>query len=194
MKSKNISKEIIVAETVKMINENERPEISIHELARRLDIKPPSLYNHIKNTKDLRHEVFKYAIDQFVNNQNAAVLGKTKDAAVIAFSRAYYQFAKKNKGLYQLIMSMPLNGDEYEKEIAIPLLKSVIDVLKSYGLDDETNAIWQRVLRSILHGFIAQEELGYFYYYKDTESQRSRDIAIQCFLDGINKQVNKRKK
>ena len=59
MRSKGVSKETIVSEAVKLIEENGQSSISLRELARRLDIKTPSLYNHIKNTKDLRHEVFR---------------------------------------------------------------------------------------------------------------------------------------
>lgn len=189
MRSKGVSKEIIVSEAVKLIEENGQSSISLHELARRLDIKTPSLYNHIKNTKDLRHEVFKYAIDKFVANQNAATAGKQQDDAVKAFAEAYYQFAKENKGLYRLIMSMPLNNDDIEKEMAVPLLETVTNLLSGYGLNDETIAHWQRVLRAILHGFISQEDLGYFYYYTNTDSQKSREIAIQCFLNGLHAEL-----
>lgn len=189
MSSKGLSKEIIIAEAVKSIEESGRSTISLHELARRLGIKTPSLYNHIKNTKDLQHEVFKYAIDKFVANQNAATAGKQKDDAVKAFAEAYYEFAAANKGLYQLIMSMSLDNDETEKEMAVPLLETVMDLLSDYGLHDEASAHWQRVLRAILHGFILQEELGYFYYYKAIDLKKSREIAIQCFLNGLHTEL-----
>ncbi len=189
MSSKGLSKEIIIAEAVKSIEESGKSTISLHELARRLGIKTPSLYNHIKNTKDLQHEVFKYAIDKFVANQNAATAGKQKDDAIKAFAEAYYEFAAANKGLYQLIMSMPLDNDETEKEMAVPLLETVMNLLSDYGLPEEAIAHWQRVLRAILHGFISQEELGYFYYYKDIDVKKSREIAIQCFLNGLHAEL-----
>lgn len=186
MGNKGLSKEVIITEAVALIEESGKSSVSLHELARRLDVKTPSLYNHIKNTKDLQHEVFRYAIDKFVSNQNRATAGKHKDEAVRAYAQAYYKFASENKGLYRLIMSMPLDNDETEKELAVPLLKTAQSLLSDYGLSGEAIVHWQRVLRSILHGFISQEDLGYFYYYKDTDSQESRDIAIQCFLDGLN--------
>ena len=189
MGSKRVTKERIISEAIRLIEEKEQSVISLHELARRLGIKTPSLYNHIKNTRDLQHEVFRYAIDKFVANQNAATAGKQKDEAVRAFAEAYYQFAKENKGLYRLIMSMPLDNDDTEKELALPLLETVVKLLSDYGLQDETIAHWQRVLRAILHGFISQEDLGYFYFYKDTDSQKSREVAIQCFLNGLHAEL-----
>lgn len=188
MSSKGLNKEIIILEAVKVIEESGSPTISLHELARRLKVKTPSLYNHIKNTEDLQHGIFQYAINQFVQNQQQAIANKQKDEAIRAFAQAYYSFAIENKGLYRLIMSMPLNNDDAEKAMAVPLLEMVMTLLSDYGLSEEAKVHWQRSLRAILHGFISQEDLGYFYHYKDVDSKESFRIAIECFLNGLNSQ------
>ena len=64
MGAKGLTKEIIIAEAVALIEETEQPEVSLR-ISRRLEIKTPSLYNHIKNTKELQHAVFQFAIDKF---------------------------------------------------------------------------------------------------------------------------------
>ncbi len=186
MASKGLTKEIIIAEAVACMERTGQPAISLHELARRLGIKTPSLYNHIRNTRELRHEVFRYAIDKFVAHQRAATAHKERDEAVRAFAQAYHTFATQNKGLYRLIMSIPSEEDAQAKELAIPLLDTVVEILSGYGLTEEAIAHWQRVFRAILHGFISQEDLGYFYYYDSIELNKSREIAVQCFLDGLH--------
>ena len=133
MSTKGLTKEKIIAEAIAYIEESGQSRISLHELARRLGIKTPSLYNHIKNTRDLRHEIFRHAITMFVDNQNAATEGKQKDEAVMAFADAYFSFARENKGLYRLIMSMPQDNDDTEKELAVPLLETAIRLLRDYG-------------------------------------------------------------
>lgn len=192
MGAKGLTKEIIIAEAVAFIEETGQPEVSLHELARRLEIKTPSLYNHIKNTKELQYAVFQFAIDEFVANQKLATENKKKDEAVKAFADAYYSFATENKGLYRLIMSMPSEEDDMEKKMAVPLLNTVVSILSDYALTEETIAHWQRVFRAILHGFISQEYLGYFYYYNDIDLKKSRDIAVQCFLDGLHAEISSR--
>lgn len=189
MSAKGLTKEMIVAEAVSCIESTGQPTVSLHELARRLGVKPPSLYNHIKNTKELQHEVFRYAIDRFVENQEAATQGKEKDEAMRAFARAYYAFATENRGLYRLIMSIPSEKDDRAKELALPLLKTVVNIFTHYGLKEEAIAHWQRVFRAILHGFISQEDSGYFYYYDEVDLQTSREIAVQCFLDGLHAEI-----
>jgi AcrR family transcriptional regulator len=192
MGAKGLTKEIIIAEAVAFIEETGQPEVSLHELARRLEIKTPSLYNHIKNTKELQYAVFQFAIDKFVVNQKLATENKKKDEAVKAFANAYYSFATENKGLYRLIMSMPSEEDDMEKKMALPLLNTVVSILSDYALTEETIAHWQRVFRAILHGFISQEYLGYFYYYNEIDLKKSRDIAVQCFLDGLHAEISSR--
>ena len=189
MAVKGLTREMIVAEAVTCMEQTGQPTVSLHELARRLGVKTPSLYNHIKNTRELRYEVFRYAIDKFVANQRAATEGKRRDDAIRAFAEAYHAFAAENKGLYRLIMSIPSEEDERAKETALPLLETVVEILRDYGLTEETIAHWQRVFRAILHGFISEEELGYFYYYKSIDLKQSRDIAVQCFLDGLHAEL-----
>ena len=189
MGAKGLTKDLILAEAVACMESTGQPVVSLHEVARRLGVKTPSLYNHIKNTKELRYEIFQYAIGQFVANQRAATANKRKDEAVRAFAEAYHTFAVENKGLYRLIMSIPSEEDDRAKEVAIPLLETVVEILTDYGLTEESVAHWQRVLRAILHGFISEEDLGYFYYYKSIDLKKSRDIAVQCFLDGLHAEL-----
>ena len=186
MSAKGLSKQVIVNQAIKYIAETEKSEISLREVARRLGVKAPSLYNHIKNTEELQYAVYQHAIDLFVQNQQAATSGKTQDDAIKVFAEAYHTFAIENKGLYQVIMSIPSEEDETGKEIALPLLKTVVFILSDYGLPEESIAHWQRVFRAILHGFVSQEYLGYFYFYRDVDLKKSRDIALQCFLDGLH--------
>lgn len=190
MGCKGLNKGIIVAEAVSYIENTGEPTISLHELARRLGIKTPSLYNHIANTKELQYEIFKYAIDKFVTNQKEAIAGKEKDEAVRAFAEAYHTFATDNKGLYRLIMSIPSAKDERAKETALPLLNMVVEILSEYGLSEAGIAHWQRVFRAILHGFISQEDLGYFYYYSEIDVKESRKVAVECFLKGLHAELH----
>ena len=189
MSAKGLTKDLLLAVAVACMESTGQPVVSLHEVARRLGVKTPSLYNHIKNTKELRYEIFQYAIGQFVANQRAATANKRKDEAVRAFAEAYHTFATENKGLYRLIMSIPSEEDERAKEVAIPLLETVVEILTDYGLTEESVAHWQRVFRAILHGFISEEDLGYFYYYKSIDLKKSRDIAVQCFLDGLHAEL-----
>ena len=108
MRTKGLTEEVIVEQAIAYIQDTGQAVVSLHEVARRLGVKAPSLYNHIKNTKELQYEIVQYAIEQFAANQKAATQDKKGDEAIRAFAQAYYTFATENKGLYRMIMSIPL--------------------------------------------------------------------------------------
>lgn len=186
MVSKGLSKEKIVNEAIKIIEKNGKPDICLHEISRQLGIKTPSLYNHIKNTDELENSIFKYAIDLLVNQLELAIKNKEKDEAIKAFANQYIEFAIQNKGLYLLIMSIPKSKNSEAKQIALPLLNLVIDILKPYNLNKEYMVRYQRILRALLHGFIAEIYLDYFYYYSEINIKDSITLALENFAKEIN--------
>ncbi len=191
MPSKKLTKQIIIEEAVAYISETGSPEIAIREISRRLGVKAPSLYNHFRNTKELQYAVYQYSIEKFVMELRESIADKTRDEAIVAFAEAYHDFAIRNRGLYTLIMSIPSNNDENGNRIALPLLELAVSVLSEYGMDRTSVAHWQRVFRALLHGFVSQEYLGYFYHFGDADVEDSRRIAIRCFLDGLHDEIDR---
>lgn len=47
---------------------------------------------------------------------------------------------------------------------------------------------WQRILRSIIHGFLTQEEAGFFQHYP-ISVEISYQAAIRCFLNGLYAEI-----
>ncbi|MDE6724974.1 MAG: TetR family transcriptional regulator, partial [Ruminiclostridium sp.] len=56
----DIDKGVIIKKAAEMANETGLDKITLKLLASKLNIKPPSLYNHIKGLEDLRKEVMLY--------------------------------------------------------------------------------------------------------------------------------------
>lgn len=191
MATKGLTKESIVKEAIKLIEQSGKPDICLHEISRQLGIKTPSLYNHIKNTADLENSVFEYAINALINELKQAMQGKEKSDALRSFAYAYIDFAIRNKGLYLAIMSIPKSNNQEAKEIALPLLKLVIDTLSSFNLTNKNLIHYQRIIRAILHGFIAEIYLDYFYYYTEVSIDESISFAIENFIKEIECLENK---
>lgn len=182
---KGINRDAVLAKAVEMIERTEAPAISMRELAEKLGIKTPSLYNHVKSMDELLTGVSRRAAEELRRTQLAAIEGKDRDDALRALAGAYRRFAKEHKGLYQVTLSLPsLTGDE-TAEIAAAMAEPIFLVLSRYGLDREQTIHWQRVLRSIIHGFLSQEEAGFFRQ-DPTSAEVSYQVAVRCFLNGLH--------
>ncbi len=185
---KGISKDVILAKAVEIIERNENPAISMRELAEELEIKTPSLYNHVKSMNELFAEICRYAADKLRQAQLIAIQGKHRDDALFALAAAYRSFAKEHKGLYKVTTLLPsLQGATLTQTAAI-IAEPVFLVLSKYGLNEEQSVHWQRILRSIIHGFLTQEEAGFFRQYP-VSVEISYQRAIRCFLTGLHAEI-----
>ena len=60
-------------------------------------------------------------------------------------------------------------------------------VLADYRLTEEQKMHWQRVLRGLMHGFVSEEQAGYFSHYP-VSVEESYEIAVRCMTDGLHRE------
>lgn len=185
MAQKGISRDIILAKAIELIERNENPAISMRELAEELEIKTPSLYNHVKSMNQLFIDVSCYAAERLKQTQLAAIKEEHRDDALFALAAAYRNFAKEHKGLYKVTISIPTLQGDILTQTATAVAEPIFLVLSQYGLSEEQTIHWQRILRSIIHGFLTQEEAGFFRQHP-VGVEISYQIAIRCFLTGLH--------
>ena len=184
MAQKGICKDKIIAMAVQMVEQSGEPEISMRELAEQLNVKTPSLYNHIKSMEELLSEVSRYAAEQLKEAQLAAMSGKKDDEAVVALATVYRAYAKEHKGLYKAIMASSHLTTDSGHPSSEAMMIPVLEALSQFDLSEKQMMHWQRILRSIMHGFVAHENAGFFRH--DTaDSDDSFLKAIHCFLNGM---------
>ncbi len=85
-------------------------------------------------------------------------------------------------------MVIPAQHSAALTEIAVPIIQPVLRALSGYPLTVEEKMHWQRVLRSILHGFVSQECAGYFSHYP-ADVEESFHVTVVCFLAGLYKEM-----
>ena len=180
-----LNKQSVVDAAITLIEEKGYEHFSMRELADRLQVKTAALYNHVESMDALHLEVGYYAIARLRQAQLSAVEGSVRDEAVHALAYAYYNFAKEHPELYKVILSLPMTKNDALLLAAGDIVEPIMGVLSQYGLDQEQQMHLQRVLRSILHGFISQEAAGCFKHFPVNISDSFR-FAIRCFLDGLH--------
>lgn len=162
--------------------------VSLTALAQALEIRPPSLYNHIANLEDLHDGMALLAGQQLIADLRQASLGLVGQEAIMSMADAYRRFAHNHPGTYPLTIRAPEPEQTELVALSQEMIQMLLLVMASPGLqgDDALHAI--RGLRAILHGFTSLEAAGGYKMALDPEESFRR--LVGAYLQGIMEQVN----
>lgn len=183
-KKRWLTHDIVVQTAVKMANEcGDARDITLAALARALNVRTPSLYNHVGGVDDLKRAMTLYALRRLIHEIQRATVGLTGRDAVAATAVAYRQFALDYPGVYELTVRAPDPEEQELVHLAQTLLQSLLLMLASMGLEGNDALHAVRGLRAILHGFVSLEAAEGFKMALDREESYRR--VVDVFLDGL---------
>ena len=133
--------------------------LNIHTLSAELDIKPASLYNHIKGIDEVKADVARYALTEMDKLTRDAAVVYAGEEALLRIAVARRDFAENRAEIYgALTLYSVLQPSEYKKMSG--LHKNVVhQILDTYSLDDKVNRDFIIAFRSCLHGFVALKSI-----------------------------------
>lgn len=152
--------------------------LTLAKLAERLDVRIPSLYNHVAGLAGLRRALALRAIRGLADALARAAVGKASDAAVFAMADAYRAYEKAHPGLYAMAQRIPAGLDEEMRKAESAPVEVVLAVLDGYGLSGEDAIHAVRAIRSAIHGFLTLEATGGFGLNVSTDESFHRLIAL----------------
>jgi AcrR family transcriptional regulator len=158
--------------------------VTLALLARKLNIRTPSLYNHIDGLPGLRKKLSVYGLERLYEKLGHAVQNHSGDDAVRALGKAYLAFARSRPGLYELTLRAADPGDPEAADAGSRIVELIVDILSAYDLADDAALHAVRGLRSILHGFASLEQKGGFGLPLDLD--KSFQLLLDAFLEGIH--------
>ncbi|MGG5318979.1 TetR/AcrR family transcriptional regulator [Enterococcus sp. AZ072] len=150
---KKITKQEIVDVTIKILDEQGVEGVSLKEVAGNLQIKPPSLYNHIKNREDLLAQAAYFSLENFYQALILAGVGVEKKEALFAMSQAYRKFAVAHPGQYELIQKQIYWENTEAEQISNQVVNLLQKILDGFDLPKAEQIHFIRLMRSYLHGF-----------------------------------------
>lgn len=173
----------ILEAAAEIADQNGMGEVTLANLAKKLGIRPPSLYNHFDGLGGLRKKMAIYGIERLYEVLAEAAIGVAGDEAVMTISKAYVNFARKHPGLYEATLMAPEMEDEDVQLAGSKIVSLTVRVLQAYKLEGDAALHAVRGLRSILHGFSSLEKSGGFKMALDLDE--SLEIIIKAFMQGI---------
>lgn len=184
MPRNGLTNERVVESAVQLIEQSGIADFSMRALADSLNIKTASLYNHVQSMDSLLIDVCTYVLRMQRETELHAVAGKKGTDAITALADAYRQFAKDHRELYRLIMSKAASYGNSLTGISECMVEPFMMTLANSPLSETEKIHWQRVLRGIIHGFVSQEDAGFFAHLPANVDD-SFQTAIQCYIDGL---------
>ncbi|MBT2640781.1 WHG domain-containing protein [Bacillus sp. ISL-41] len=181
-----LDKNTIMIAAAELANEHGSEYITLAMLAKKLNIKPPSIYNHFDGLPGIKRELTIFSLEKLFNSLAEEAEGQARgEEAVMALSRAYLTFARSNPGLYEFALSAPDPADEYVHDAGKNIVELVVSAIRPFKLSEEEAIHAVRGLRSLMHGFSSLEQRGGFGMPLDLDE--SYQLAVTAFIKGLKK-------
>jgi AcrR family transcriptional regulator len=153
-------------------------------VAERLQIKTPSLYNHVESLSDLVHRIAVLAATELGDALRDAIQGRAGSDALFAAAVAMRSYVNQHPGRYAAGNHVRPGGPDDPLTPAIDrMLAPLSAVLRGYELDPGHEIHALRMLRSWLHGFATLEVEGGFRF--DTDIEESFLWIVQLLDSGL---------
>lgn len=158
--------------------------LTLAALAQRLDVRSPSLYNHISGLPGLRQELALMSVQQLSRTLTAAVADRTGDVAIQAVAAAYIGFVRQHPGLYEASFHAPDREEPHLAAASKATLDLLVHTFQPYPLTEAEVLHAVRGLRSLCHGFASIGAQGGFGMNFDPDE--SLRLAVAAFLNGLH--------
>jgi AcrR family transcriptional regulator len=163
--------------------------LTLAQVAARLGVKLPSLYNHVDGMPGMRRELALLGLRQLLDRMSRAAIGKAGDAAVLAVGIAYRAYVVQHPGVYAATVRAPPADDQQLRQLSQAIIDVILAVLEPYGLGQEAAIHAVRGLRSIVHGFATIELAGGFGLALDRDESFLR--LLRAFMAGLQAEDGK---
>ena len=182
--ARDLTEEKVVKKAAELANElGDVHQLKLKDLATALNVKVPSLYNHIKGTDGLIFALRLHAVTIWYENLRDAMAGKIGSEALWAAAQSYRSFAHANPGIYQLILPAGETDSEIDR-IGWNSISLLLLILGSFGLEGDEALHIVRGFRSLVHGFVSLELAGGFGLELDLD--QSFEQLFKAYLNGIH--------
>ena len=180
-----LDRETVVQAAVDLLDSEGVGSLSLGQLAERLGVQTPSLYNHVDGMPGLARELALRNARDLAACIGDAAIGKSGPPALLAVAEAYRGYIKQHSGLYMASLRasgvQAQDGSQIDAELAAAedrVVRIVLAVLASFGLTgfDAIHAV--RGLRSVVHGFATLEVAGGFGLPLDCDESFRRLVGI----------------
>jgi AcrR family transcriptional regulator len=148
-----VTKAAVIQTASDIADEKGLNNVSLKVVAEKLNIRTPSLYNHIESLDDLLRQIAHSGMKAMNERMSQNAIGKAGDIAIKSIGIEYLNFMIEHPGIYETIQWATWHGNDETAKIFdnyISLLTTLILSchLKNPKIDEILN-----LLTGVLHGY-----------------------------------------
>ncbi|MBP0956240.1 MAG: WHG domain-containing protein [Oscillospiraceae bacterium] len=189
MAKKGLDKNAVIASAAALANEKGLDNVTLKDLADSLEIRSPSLYNHISGLNELKREIMLYGWKQAEESILRAAEGINGYEAIRAMCRAFYRYSSENKGVFSAMLWYNKYADEGSMEATSGLFSRLYKIMEDMGISREMTEHLIRTLRGFLEGFALLVNNGAFGHPADIDE--SFEVSLDVLIEGIKAAARK---
>jgi AcrR family transcriptional regulator len=183
-----LDKNAVVQAAVEILNVEGTQALTLNRLAEELNIKPPSLYNHVDGLTGLYQELAVLNAKLLADRLGAAAIGKSGAELFMDASQAFRAYVKEYPGLY--MSTLRSSGTQQVQDTNLVreeerTMKVGVAIMASLGLQGEDAIHGLRAFRSMVHGFATLEIAGGFGLPQDCDESFRR--LVSALVAGLQK-------
>jgi AcrR family transcriptional regulator len=148
-----VSKDAVVSAASGLADEKGLQGVSLKEVAGRLGIRTPSLYNHIGCLEDLLLEVAHRGMRAMNDRMSKTAIGKSGDNALQAASIEYLNSVVEHPGVYETIQWATWHGNDETAGIFADYVELLTTLIRSCDLKSPRMDEIVALLTGLLHGY-----------------------------------------
>jgi len=179
----NIDEELIVKTSAILSNRVGLENLSLKMIADELNIKSPSLYNHINSLDEIKEKLMIYGWKQIEENVIDSAVGVSGYDALRSMCYAFYDYGINNKGIFNAMLWYNKYENDDTLNTTTRLFNLTFKIMRSLNISDVNINHIIRTLRSFLEGFVLlvnNDSFGNPVSIKD-----SFEISLDVILNGM---------
>ncbi len=183
MPKNNISEELIIETSAHISNEIGLDNLSLKIVAEELNIKPPSLYNHISGLDNIKEKLMIYGWKQIENKMIDSAVGVAGYEALKNMCYAFYDYATNNKGVFAAMLWYNKYETQENNNSTVRLFELLFKVMKALDISEDNINHSIRTLRGFLEGFSLLVNNNAFG--NPISIKESFDLSLEIIMNGI---------
>lgn len=149
-----VSKELIIHTASDIADEMGLQQVSLKLVAQKLNIKTPSLYNHISSLDELLQEIAHNGMKSMNEEMKSSAIGKAGETSIKALGSTYLQYVVQHPGIYETIQWVTWHGTDETKVIFQTYQELLTTLIRSCQFQEDHIPDILSLLTGFLHGYI----------------------------------------